>query len=394
MDDHAHSARQPYRSMEQEPPYRRPFSTSAFVAFVWVSMGTLGMWLTSGHMPFSGRAELFYMLLLFTLLGVVLAMYSLVRSFRLSKSQRPYGFNLAIAALPIGTVVAWMGSIAVHATAYAPSYMGRRHRKGTKLFAPESEAGESWLASPLAPLPVPERVRGPLGAEWRDNARKEHASVAAFSHLALDLMAVGAPPHLISASHEDALDEVRHAATCFEIARSLDGVAESPAPFPDARAQKRLFTISRKVALTQIALDALVDGVLNEGIAARLLAQLAARCSLPVLAPLLRGMAADESRHAAHSWEIIEWCLQEGGDFVATALESASRSLPRTVCSALPVQARDGAWETWGVQGVEMETVAFVKTREAARMKLSGMLKACAAGTLAERSRQSLPKCA
>jgi hypothetical protein len=200
--------------------------------------------------------------------------------------------------------------------------------------------------------------------------------------LTLDLMAVGAPPELVAAAQRDALDEVRHAAACFAIARDIDGLVESPSPFPDARARRFLFTAARSIALTQIAIDALADGVLNEGIAARLLAQLAKNCDVPALSSILRDMAADESRHAAHSWDIVAWCVESGGATVANALRGALTGMPKKVCSALPAGARDGAWERWGVHGVEMEATAFAKTREGARAKLSALLEDHAAGRL------------
>ena len=376
----------PYRELPEDPPLRRRFSWTAFAAFSWVALGSVGMMLTSHHQPFQGRFELFFALGLATLLGVALAIYALVQLGTYAKPERPYGFGLAVAALPLGTFLAWIGSVMVHTAAYVPSYMGRRHRKGSTLYAPRSEAGEAWLLADESSFELPSAVRGPLGAEWRDNARKEHASVAAFSQLALDLMAVGAPPHLVVAAHEDALDEIRHAATCFAIARDIDGLAESPSAFPEARVQKRLFTASRPVALVQIAIDALADGVLNEGIASRLLAQLAKKCELPSMASALRTMAADESRHAAHSWDIVAWCLEAGGEIVAQALEGAVSGMPKAVCCALPEGARSGAWDRWGVQGLSMEEAAFAKTREHARVKLAALLHDHAALRLRRRA--------
>jgi hypothetical protein len=177
----------------------------------------------------------------FMLLGVLGAVLQLVRLGSYPKEERPVGFALAGLALPIGLFLAWVGAFMVHTAAYVPSYMGRRHRKGRKLLAPETEAGAAWIGAEPTPLAlgIPEEERDALGAEWRDNGKKEHASVAAFAQLTLDLMAVGAPPELVAAAQRDALDEVRHAAACFAIARDIDGLAESPSPFPDARAVDR-----------------------------------------------------------------------------------------------------------------------------------------------------------
>ena len=371
-DDATHS-RHPYRASDRAPLPRR-FAWGAFFAFAWVVMGSVAMMLVSHAQPFVGRFDLFALLAVGMLLGVVLAFFMAIRHKRDRPEDRPLGAGFAIAALPVGLFLAWVGAAMVHTAAYMPSYMGRRHRKGKRLLAPETAPGEAWVRSAQAVLDVPEDARAALGAEWRDNGKKEHASVAAFAQLTLDLMAVGAPPELVAASQRDALDEIRHAGACFAIARDIDGLAESPAPFPDARTRKFLFTASREIALTQIAIDALADGVLNEGIASRLLAQLSKACELPAMAPVLREMAADESRHAAHSWDIIAWCLATGGTTVRSALRGAIDGMPSKVCSALPAAARDGAWEKWGVHGVALEAEAFARTREAARVKLTAML--------------------
>jgi hypothetical protein len=366
----------PYRQIPEPTPIKKEFSWGAFIFFAWVVLGSVAMMLVSHASPFNGRAEAFFFVAVAMLLGVLGAVLQLVRLGAYPRDERPIGFHLAAAALPIGLVLAWVGSFMVHTAAYVPSYMGRRHRKGKKLLAPETEPGADWIQAAPTSLAarIPDDLRGGLAAEWRDNGKKEHASVAAFAQLTLDLMAVGAPPELVAAAQRDALDEVRHAASCFAIARDIDGVAASPSPFPDARARRFLFTASRTVALTQIAIDALADGVLNEGIAARLLAQLAKKCDVPELATILREMAGDESRHAAHSWEIVAWCLEAGGAPLASALRGAVDGMPKKVCSALPEGAREGSWEAWGVHGVAMEAAAFVKTREAARVKLSALL--------------------
>jgi hypothetical protein len=373
----AQMTRDPYRHMPQQVPFKREFAWGAFIFFAWVTIGSIAMMLVSHAKPFDGRSDLFLLVAAAMLVGVLGAVLQLVRLGSYPKEERPVGFALAGLALPIGLFLAWVGAWMVHTAAYVPSYMGRRHRKGKKLLAPETEAGADWMGAPETDLArvIPEGERAALGAEWRDNGKKEHASVAAFAQLTLDLMAVGAPPELVAAAQRDALDEVRHAAACFAIARDIDGLVESPAPFPDARARRFLFTGSRSIALTQIAIDALADGVLNEGIAARLLAQLARTCESPALAAILREMAADESRHAAHSWDIVAWCVGSGGATVANALRGAVSGMPKKVCSALPAGARDGAWERWGVHGVAMEAAAFEKTREAARAKLAALLE-------------------
>lgn len=357
-----HEPLHPYRAAPRVAPYRRPFSWPAAASFAWVLLGSATMMLVANADPFPGRRQVFFGVAAIMSLGVAAALAILFRHQRDPVEVRPDGLFLAVLALPIGGVLAWFGAAIVHTAAYVPSYMGRRHRKGSRLYVADEAAGSAWIRG-RATLDVPDAERSALGAEWRDNARKEHASVAAFSQLALDLMAVGAPPELVAAAHRDALDEVRHATACFALAHAIDGRDASPAPFPHARTQRRLHTFSRRLALTQIAVDALVDGVLNEGIAARLLAKLGSRCALPEMRAALGEMAADESRHASHSWDVVAWCVAEGGAFVASALRGAVRGMPEGVCSSLPERAREGAWEAWGVQGAAMEAEAYAKTR-------------------------------
>lgn len=391
MNDKDVMHRDPYRQAPEPNPFKREFAWGAFLFFGWVIIGSVVMMTISHAKPFDGRAEVFFVAAVAMLVGVLGAVTQMIRFGSYPKEERPLGASFAAWALPIGLVLAWIGSFMVHTAAYVPSYMGRRHRKGKKLLAPETEAGSDWTTAAPTTLSasVPAEERAALAAEWRDNGKKEHASVAAFAQLTLDLLAVGAPPELVAAAQRDALDEVRHAAACFAIARDLDGLTESPAPFPDARTRRFLFTASKSVALTQIAIDALADGVLNEGIAARLLAQLSRKCDVPHLATILREMAADESRHAAHSWDIVAWCVERGGSPVASALRGAVDGMPKEVCSALPAGARDGAWERWGVHGVDLEALAFVKVREAARTKLTALLDDHAAGRLRRASAAS-----
>ncbi len=370
----------PYRPdpvVPQAPTFR--FAWSSLLVFAWVATGALTMMVLSHAQPYPGRREMFAFAALATLLGVVAA-FGLRAMHRANQSNGhapAVGAWLASAAVPLGLVIAWLGAIAVHTSAYVPAYMGRRHRKGRTLFVPTTTDGEEWVAAEdfdASALPLAERAG--LAAEWRDNGCKEHASVAAFAQLALDLMAVGAPPELIASVQRDSLDEIGHAGSCFAIARALDGKAVSPAPFPDARTQRWLCRRVQRVALTQIALDALVDGVLNEGIAARLLATLSTRCESVQLASILRKMAADESRHAAHSWDVVRFCLDRGGPVVAAALRGALDGMPGSVCSALPERARHGAWTGWGVQSAAMEDEAYAKTRVAAQRKLRALLAA------------------
>lgn len=246
---------------------------------------------------------------------------------------------------------------------------GRQIRSAGKILLPPVIGGDAWTGAGLSssgPVGVIETedlvTREAVAAQWRENGRTEHASVAAFARLTLDLMALGAPPELVSDANRDALDEIRHAELCFGLARAIDGRSASPGPFPEA-ARARLLPRSRTLALAELAVDSLVDGALHEGVSARIIAKLTRRCEAPAIQSILKEIAADEGRHARHGWDVVRWCLAEGGERVACALEGAFRALPKTMASPMPDEARDGRWERWGIMGEDLEAEEHDATR-------------------------------
>jgi hypothetical protein len=217
-------------------------------------------------------------------------------------------------------------------------------------------------------------VRDALAAQWRENARTEHASVAAFARLALDLVALGAPPELVASAHRDALDEIRHAELCLSLAAAIDGKHESPAPFPEAQRSGAL-PPTRVLALAKLAVDSLVDGALHEGVSARVIARLTDRAALPRIRDMLRTLAADEGRHSANGWRVAEWCMQEGGRPVVQAVEGAVRQLPRRMHSSLPAAAQDGSWERWGIPGGALEAAEYANARAYVTSRVALLLR-------------------
>jgi hypothetical protein len=243
---------------------------------------------------------------------------------------------------------------------------GRQLRSfGRVLLPPVNDAGD-WTRVAPSGTAAPDAV----AAQWRENGRTEHASVAAFARLTLDLMALGAPPALVRAANEDALDEIRHTELCFSLARSIDGAERSPGPFPEAQ-RARTLPKERTTALAHLAVDSLIDGALHEGVSARIIARLVKRCQVPAIRAVLKEIAADEGRHAAHGWDVVEWCLAEGGEPVRRALDGALMGLPETMTSPLPEGAKDGSWEAFGIHGHALEAEEYAKTTSAIRAKLA-----------------------
>jgi hypothetical protein len=233
---------------------------------------------------------------------------------------------------------------------------GRQLRRRGRVLLPALRENDEWTGREM----TLDQAAAPAGLadQWRENGKTEHASVAAFARLTLDLMALGAPPALIAGANQDSLDEIRHAELCFSLAAALDGRRSSPAPFPEAQ---RVATLprTRPLALASLAVSSLVDGALHEGVSARIIAQLAKRCGVPAIREMLLSIAADEGRHSAHGWAVVEWCLEQGGTGVGEALLGALRALPPQVRTAVPEPAMGGGWERWGIHGHALEDAEY-----------------------------------
>jgi hypothetical protein len=291
---------------------------------------------------------------LFVASTVVAAMRTLRALYVLARDRR--------GLVPVLTNLVWttFGTYVAYLSSFGFS-RGRQLRRFGRVLLPRLQGHAGWTGAGLGAIDGADAPAG-LADQWRENAKTEHASVAAFARLTLDLMALGAPSRLVADSNRDALDEIRHAELCFALARALDGRDVGPAPFPEAQRVGTLPRV-RAAALAQLAVDSLVDGALHEGVSARVIAKLARRCQVPAIRAALVELAADEGRHAAHGWAVVEWCLAEGGAPVAGALEGALRALPVHAKASLPAAAQDGAWERWGIHGARLEAEEYAAGR-------------------------------
>ena len=299
---------------------------------------------------------------------------AVVALLRMRKAQTPVPAKAValVVAFPflVGGFFSFLGA-AVTLLSTMGFARGRQLRRHGKILLPPVEAGGLWAHLPLQ-ASASEALRDALAARWRENGRTEHASVAAFARLTLDLMVLGAPPSLIEAANRDAKDEIRHTELCFSLARALDGKTESPGAFRGAQYARSL-PASRTLALARLAVDSLVDGALHEGVSARVLARLTRRCEEPTVREALRELAADEGRHAAHGWDVVEWCLAEGGQPVAHALRGAINALPEQINSDLPPGAREGEWERHGIHGAALEAEEHARAREGLVRRVSAI---------------------
>jgi hypothetical protein len=164
---------------------------------------------------------------------------------------------------------------------------------------------------------VPGWLRARLADEWLEDARMEHASVAAFARFSLELLAHGAPAELVLAAQRAGVDEVEHARLCFALASRYAGSALGPDKL-------RTVDASPAATLRESVLCAVAEGCIGETLAA-LRAQAAldeARC--PAVRAVLARIVEDETRHAELAFRYLAWALRQGdpalGDEVAALL--------------------------------------------------------------------------
>ncbi len=177
----------------------------------------------------------------------------------------------------------------------------------------ELRGHSAWAAQAEA---VHRQFEPELAAAWRADGREEHAAIASFYRLGMELLAVGAPPALVGAASHAASDEVAHAQICFAWARALDGADDGPGPLP-------LADLTLRRDLPSLAVASALEGGIGETLAAAELALAAAMCPDPKKAQLLRAMADDEARHAALAWQVVAWALAEDPAGVRPLLTAA-----------------------------------------------------------------------
>lgn len=158
-------------------------------------------------------------------------------------------------------------------------------------------------------------TRAGLAEHWMQEAAFEHASIASFSQLTLDLLSFGAPPDLLADAQRAALDEIEHAKIAFALATAFGGHAVGPAPL-SARS-------AACPSLAELARTTFVDACVGESVAAAQLSDRARESNDPALSRLLSMMAADEERHSELAWRIVAWALRSGEPEVFEALSAA-----------------------------------------------------------------------
>src|SRR5206468_4310751 len=115
-----------------------------------------------------------------------------------------------------------------------------------------------------------------LEKSWLLSSLAEHASIASFSKFTLDLMALGAPLHLIEAAQQAAIDEIRHARISFDMFEKISGHSVALDDFPN-----HALEVSPNINSVSEAL--FWEACFNETISAICVSEAAKRCQIPFL---------------------------------------------------------------------------------------------------------------
>jgi hypothetical protein len=214
-------------------------------------------------------------------------------------------------------------------------------------------ARDDWGAGSQS-APVPAELRELLAAEWARAGLVEHASIAAFAKLSLELLGLGAPADLVRDAQRAGADEVRHASDSFALAARFGGAPVGPGPLA-------LEGVRVGVDLVTLARETVLEGCIGETISAALAEASLARTTDPEARRVLARIVADERRHAALAWRIVQWALAVGGADVRRAVDEAFEARP--VLTAGP----EGL-ERWGrLGGAEARAVMQAAWREVVR---------------------------
>lgn len=178
-------------------------------------------------------------------------------------------------------------------------------------------------------------ARAALAEHWTREALYEHASIASFAQLTLDLLAFGAPPALVASAQRAGLDEVEHAKSAFALAAAYGGEPVGPTALA--------VTPCAAMSLAHLARTTFIDACVGESVASAYLADRARTASDVELRALFATMAEDEERHAELAWRIVAWALAEGGAEVAAALRESADEVARELAE---LDALDEAGES------------------------------------------------
>lgn len=202
---------------------------------------------------------------------------------------------------------------------------------GVSLLAPVSRGNPAWSA-PLATggAELTDRERAEVAEMWLTAARQEHASIASFGRFALALLAFGAPPELITATHTAALDEIRHARAAFALASRYAKEPLGPGAFPMPK------ELPMPADLTDLVASLVEEGCVGETIAALFAVEQRLVATDHEVCTALDAVCAEEAKHAELAWAALRWAIDRGGERVLVAAQAAFERTAHRLQHAAP----------------------------------------------------------
>ncbi|MFT5681767.1 MAG: hypothetical protein ACI8RZ_002679 [Myxococcota bacterium] len=168
---------------------------------------------------------------------------------------------------------------------------------------------------------LPAEARAQLAVEWRRAALDEHASVAAFARLTLELLAFGAPADLVAATTSAATEEVHHALLGFQLASAYAGEPVGPGDFPLGE------TLPLTRDLAAFAAATVREGCIGETLTTLLALECLAASTDRAVQATLKRITDDEQGHARLAWATVRWAIDAGGEPVRAAVAEAFAEL-------------------------------------------------------------------
>lgn len=171
--------------------------------------------------------------------------------------------------------------------------------------------GQAELAADLSPR---------IAAEWIEDARMEHASIAAFARFTLELLSFAAPSELVAEATRAAQDELAHARACFSIARRFDPCALGPAGLD-------MTGLTPSSSLHDAVRTTFLEGCVGETQAALIARHAADVAHDPALRETLAMIADDEARHAELAFRFVAWALRVDPSLEAVIRDTLAHAL-------------------------------------------------------------------
>lgn len=193
---------------------------------------------------------------------------------------------------------------------------------------------------------VDQPVRKLLAEHWVAQGLAEHASVASFAKFMVQLVHLGAPADLLASANRAVSDELMHARACFSLAAGYGAGSVGPGVLNTGGC------LEHEVCPEQVLRETLIDGCINETLAAVEAAHLSKKVLDPTVAEILESIARDESRHAALAWRTVRWLVSEDPGRMAIVHQVIASEQASLLGRPLPAQAPD--LEMYGVLGPRM----------------------------------------